>query len=96
MQWEPLSQEQTSESKDTNTRLTTPSPSTPIFLTHQDQTMVSDDTFNMTSDEFDTIMSDANNKRGADGDTSKPRANTKQKTTPTKTTARRGRSGRTV
>ena len=55
--------------------------------------MVSDDTFNMTLDKFDMIMSDSNNKRGVDGGISKPTANKKQKTTPTKPTARRGKSG---
>jgi len=58
--------------------------------------MVSDDIFNMTLDKFDMNMSDSNNKRGVDGGMSKPTANTKQKTTPTKPKARGGKSGRTV
>lgn len=58
--------------------------------------MVSDKTFDMIPGEFDTIMSDTNNKRGADGDTSKSPANTKQKITAINPTARRGRSGRIV
>ena len=50
----------------------------------------------MKPDEFDTIMSDANNKIDTDGDTSKPSAKTHKKTTLTKHTALQGRSGRTV